>query len=189
VAKAPQNALLSPVLSNDRGQPTAESFPAGTLGQVFAHVPESKQGHTQAQPPIKIKRLKQPVEREAKVIDLSIALRQPARPIRGAQFWISLFSQNQTVRRMCPPYGRLLAAIGEAFEGITRESSLTSQNVARFGAIQPLNQILVHEGGQPFEEIDTEVVTGVADGFRPSTWCRRHTETCETVSPRLIQEP
>ena len=77
--------------------------PGAALGQVFAHVPESKQGHAKPQPPVQVPGLKQPVESETKVIDLNIALRQPASPIRGAQFRIAFLRQDQAVGRVRPP--------------------------------------------------------------------------------------
>ena len=84
------------------------SFQPGTaLGQVFPHIPESKQSHAETQTPVQIHGLKQPVEGETKIIDLNVALRQPASPIGRAQLWISFLRQDQTVRRMCPPRARI----------------------------------------------------------------------------------
>ena len=81
-------------------------------------------------PQSRSQRLKQPVESETEVIDLNVALRQPASPIRGVQFRISFLRQNQTVRRMRPPRRRLLTAIGEALEGILANVS----NIAKRGS-------------------------------------------------------
>ena len=125
--------------------------PGTAFGQVFAHVPESKQRHTKTQAPVQIQSLKKPVESGTKIIDLSIALRQPARPVCGTQFGIALLRQDQTVSRMGPPRGGFLAAIGKAFEGIFANRLQHRETRLGVGAVRTLNQILIDQRRQPLE--------------------------------------
>ena len=83
--------------------------PGAPLDKVVPHVPESKERYGEPQPPVQIARLKEPIEGVTKIIDLRIALRQPASPISGTQFRISFLRKDQTVRRMCPPRRWLFA--------------------------------------------------------------------------------
>ena len=132
---------------------------------MFAHIPESKQRHTETQTPVDILRLKQPVERETEVIDLGVALRQPVRPVGGVQFRIPFLRQDQTVGRMGAARGRLLAAIDQAFEGIFANRFEHGETRLGFGAVHALHQIFVHQRGQAFKEIDAQVAARVADGL------------------------
>src|SRR6185437_12887436 len=59
------------------------------LRQVLPHVPKPEQSDAEAQRPLGIRRLKQPVQRGAKVVNLRIAFREPSRAIRGAQLRVA----------------------------------------------------------------------------------------------------
>src|SRR3954463_15042013 len=103
----------SPFLCALSAREAQNGFQPGTaLAQVFPHIPESKQSQAEAQCPIAIQRLKQPVECETEIVDLDVALGQPASSMGGAQFGFSFLRQYETVCRMCPPRRRLLTAIG-----------------------------------------------------------------------------
>ena len=86
------------VLSSGEAQNSLQ--PGTALSKVLAHVPESKKSNAQAQTPLQIAIFKKPIERVTEIVDLNIALRQPAIPVRGIQFRIPLFRENQTIRRM-----------------------------------------------------------------------------------------
>ena len=51
------------------GQTQNSLQPGASLGQVFPHIPESKQGDAEAQAPVKVLGLEQPVKSGAEVID------------------------------------------------------------------------------------------------------------------------
>src|SRR5882724_9774836 len=67
---------------------------------------------------------------------------------------------------MGPPRGRLIPAGSEALESILANRFQHRETGLGLGPVHALDQILVHQGRQPFKKIDAEVATGVADRFR-----------------------
>src|SRR5438309_5486803 len=86
------------------------------FGQVFTHIPEPEQSHAEAQAPIKLVILKQPVKRGTEVVDLEIASGQPCASVLRVQFWIPFFRQYKTIRGMGAPQCRFLPARRNTFQ-------------------------------------------------------------------------
>src|SRR5690242_4201059 len=113
---------------------------------MFTHVPEPEQGRAQPQAPIKLARCKEPIEGDAKVVDFSIALRKPVGPLLGAQFWISLFGEHQTVSRVRLACGSVLSAFSQPLESIFADRLEHCEARLRSISIHILEQILVDQG-------------------------------------------
>src|SRR5882757_589013 len=92
--------------------------PGAALGQMFPHVPEAEQRNAEAEGPVQLPCLKQPFQRETEVVDLNVAAQEPERPVGRAQFWVSFFRQDETVRCVRATARGLLSAIGETLLGI-----------------------------------------------------------------------
>src|SRR6516165_11367776 len=133
--------------------------PDAAFRQVFPHVPEPEQPHTQSQTPGQIQVLKEPVKSRAKVIDLDVALRQPACPVCVVELRIPFLREDQTISRMRLPYCRFLTTISKTFQSIFANRFQHRESRLGISGVGTLNQILIHQRRQALKEVDTEVAT------------------------------
>src|SRR5579863_225414 len=107
----------------------------------------------------------QPVQCGAKIIDLSVASRQPLGPCHRVELGVSFLRKNHAICCVTPSRQGSFTTQGQALKRVFTDCFEHGESWFGLILIDSLNEVLVEQGGKPVEDIHSEIKACVANSL------------------------